>query len=586
MAVKSDWVDGQPVYGSDMNAVADQINTNTTAITNKADSTAVQPRFMTGTVATAVGTVAKTVTLDSPWAAVAPATGDFFLITFANGTNISNPTLAINGTTVRPIRTPALGTTSAHTTITAGTAVLLYFDGTGYTLMGATQNSSYTEITQAEIIDTAQSSTRVITGRRAEDLMVNEATKARTLTNKTLTDPKINRIKDTNGNNSTEHTATASAVNYLRIGNAPTGIAPYIRGMGGDTNVNVAVAASGAGTVRLQDGNFANVLTTAAAIASAVNYLTATNAATGTAPSLAANGTDTNIDLNLLSKGTGVVKVNGVQIDRSPDIQTFTGNGTWTKPAGAVSVNVWVVCAGGGGGAGARGPSGTALSGGGGGGGGSSSQATFAASQLTATVPVTLPAGGLGAVGQTVDGTAGAAGSPTAGAATFGSYLAASRSSSGGGGGGGLAVAGTAGGAGTAQFNGAVGGVGSATGAAGAIGANAAGAAGGGAGGGITTGAVASAGGNGGALSAASGPAVAGGTAGGGAGTPGAAGGAGLGGTGGAGGGANAAGAGGNGGNGGNYGAGGGGGGASLNGSVSGAGGNGGGGFCQVVTYF
>src|SRR5262249_32642502 len=53
-----------------------------------------------------------------------------------------------------------------------------------------------------------------------------------------------------------------------------------------------------------------------AATASAVNQVTATNAATGNAPALGATGTDTNIDLNLTSKGSGVVKANGAEVYR------------------------------------------------------------------------------------------------------------------------------------------------------------------------------------------------------------------------------------------------------------------------------
>jgi len=45
--------------------------------------------------------------------------------------------------------------------------------------------------------------------------------------------------------------------------------------------------------------------------ASAVNQIGITNAATGTAPQLAAEGADTNIDLRLAAKGTGVIRGNG-----------------------------------------------------------------------------------------------------------------------------------------------------------------------------------------------------------------------------------------------------------------------------------
>jgi hypothetical protein len=46
-------------------------------------------------------------------------------------------------------------------------------------------------------------------------------------------------------------------------------------------------------------------------VTSAVNQATITNAITGTGPTIAATGSDTNIDFNLNTKGTGVLKVNG-----------------------------------------------------------------------------------------------------------------------------------------------------------------------------------------------------------------------------------------------------------------------------------
>lgn len=51
-----------------------------------------------------------------------------------------------------------------------------------------------------------------------------------------------------------------------------------------------------------------------ATTASAVNEVTVTNAATGSGPTIAASGGDTNIDLNLTGKGTGTVKINGDDI--------------------------------------------------------------------------------------------------------------------------------------------------------------------------------------------------------------------------------------------------------------------------------
>lgn len=48
--------------------------------------------------------------------------------------------------------------------------------------------------------------------------------------------------------------------------------------------------------------------------ASAVNDITVTNAATGGTPSIAASGNDSNINLNLVSKGTGTVQINGEDV--------------------------------------------------------------------------------------------------------------------------------------------------------------------------------------------------------------------------------------------------------------------------------
>lgn len=57
-----------------------------------------------------------------------------------------------------------------------------------------------------------------------------------------------------------------------------------------------------------------NELVKVTATASAVNELTLANAATGSGPTLSATGGDTNIDINLAPKGTGVVKAGGVAV--------------------------------------------------------------------------------------------------------------------------------------------------------------------------------------------------------------------------------------------------------------------------------
>lgn len=113
----------------------------------------------------------------------------------------------------------------------------------------------------------------------------------------------------------------------------------------GGTNTSAAMvvgsgaslAVTGSGTIKatsVVDSAGLSVLL-AGATSSAVNQVTATNAATGSGPSLAASGTDTNIALTLKGKGTGV---------------TFVGSGSaFFDNAGNLTVTSCSGCGGGGG---------------------------------------------------------------------------------------------------------------------------------------------------------------------------------------------------------------------------------------------
>lgn len=106
-------------------------------------------------------------------------------------------------------------------------------------------------------------------------------------------------------------TEDASAVNHINIENEATGSGPIISAEGDDSNVDLNIDAKGTGGINLRDGNNNEVLITDAGTASAVNEITITNAATGNSPDISATGDDTNIDLNLATKGTGGLTVNG-----------------------------------------------------------------------------------------------------------------------------------------------------------------------------------------------------------------------------------------------------------------------------------
>ena len=73
-------------------------------------------------------------------------------------------------------------------------------------------------------------------------------TGTQTLTNKTLTAPKIGTsILDTNGAELAKVTATSSAVNEFTIANAATGNDPTLSATGDDSNIDIAIKPKGTG---------------------------------------------------------------------------------------------------------------------------------------------------------------------------------------------------------------------------------------------------------------------------------------------------------------------------------------------------
>ena len=101
-------------------------------------------------------------------------------------------------------------------------------------------------------------------------------------------------------------THTASAVNYVQVTGAATTGTPVVQAQGSDTNVSLAIRAKGGGGLFFQPNSlnqFAVVSTTSAA-----NYLQATGAVASSSPVLSAQGSDTNIDITLTPKGTGLVR--------------------------------------------------------------------------------------------------------------------------------------------------------------------------------------------------------------------------------------------------------------------------------------
>lgn len=97
----------------------------------------------------------------------------------------------------------------------------------------------------------------------------------------------------------------------------------------------VSIAATGFGQLAIEtaildaDGNI--VLGLSGGGTALVNHVSVANALTGVAPSVAAEGDDTNINLNLVPKGTGVVQAAGVPVATTTDTQTLS-NKTLNTP--------------------------------------------------------------------------------------------------------------------------------------------------------------------------------------------------------------------------------------------------------------
>ena len=148
--------------------------------------------------------------------------------------------LTLNGSTS--------GNTILNATATAGSTTLTLPAATD-TLVGRATTDTLTN-------KSISLTTNTITGTLAEfntalsgDDFVS-LTGSETLTNKTLTSPRIGTsVLDTNGNELLLLTATASAVNELTLANAATTGRPTISATGTDTNIGIAITPKGTGTI-------------------------------------------------------------------------------------------------------------------------------------------------------------------------------------------------------------------------------------------------------------------------------------------------------------------------------------------------
>ena len=202
-----------------------------------------------------------------------------------------------------------------NSTSGAYTVQLKAVSGSGATVTFSTTDKGYKLL----YLDGVATNTGVIEIPLATAGTVTE-TGTQTLTNKTLTSPKIGTsILDTNGNELALLTATGSAINEFTIANAATGAGPTISSTGDDTNIDINITPKGSGdvvlagdTVKVGDSGAAAILTSNGAgtltvtTGGASDLVLSTNSGTNSGTVTitdAANG-----DITISPNGTGIAK--------------------------------------------------------------------------------------------------------------------------------------------------------------------------------------------------------------------------------------------------------------------------------------
>jgi hypothetical protein len=144
-------------------------------------------------------------------------------------------------------------------------------------------------------------------------------------------------INDINGNHEIGFTATASAVNYLSIVNAATGAAVKLEAAGTDTNINMSIFAKGSGGVGIV-GNNAGLLNPVAFYNGTANQHQTQFYFANTANTRAVTFPDFDGTVYLSSKANGVEAANAVTANGTSGVITTSA---LTTAAGASYAITW-----------------------------------------------------------------------------------------------------------------------------------------------------------------------------------------------------------------------------------------------------
>lgn len=166
------------------------------------------------------------------------AAGGTGTVTSVTGTA---PVSVATGTT-----TPVISMAAANTTTNG------YLTSTDWNTFNGKGNGTVTSITAGTGLS---GGTITSSGTIAIDSTVVTLTGTQTLTNKTLTSPKVNEILDTNGNEILGLSPTASATDYFTVKNGiGVGVPLHFYADGSSTNIGMHIQPKGSGLVTISDG--------------------------------------------------------------------------------------------------------------------------------------------------------------------------------------------------------------------------------------------------------------------------------------------------------------------------------------------
>jgi hypothetical protein len=179
----------------------------------------------------------------------------------------------------------------------------------------------------------------------AIDSTVATLTSTQTLTNKTLTSPKVNEILDANGNEVLGLLSTASATDYVAIKNGiGVGVPLHISSEGSSTNIGLHIQPKGTGLVTISDGtdfnkgirfrssgSAANAITLLDAVSTAGHVVTLPDATTTL---VGRNTTDTLTNKSISGSTNTLSNIGNSSLTNS----AITINGTSTSLGGSINV--------------------------------------------------------------------------------------------------------------------------------------------------------------------------------------------------------------------------------------------------------